>query len=210
MKRLLLLTMLLMFALGAQSALAAPFAFGPNGFDDSKDLKANLETLLEGTGASIQTITFNPGLLNNMHFSLMAVSQRAENANFAIFDGSNTMVASALTIGDNWGSFLYGNLSDYTIKYYGGPAAGVSLDQALKIAYTFGDELVYKPVGNYDGLLIEEGFFLGIDLFGGNGLDFVLGFGFEPFAPAVPVPAAVWLFGTGLAGLFAVRKRSSN
>ena len=209
MKRILLLTMLLVLAFGAQSVLAAPFAFGPSGFDDSADLKTNLETLLEGPGSKIHTVNLNPGDFHDMHMSLMAVSHSAMDANFAIFNSSDQMIASAASIGSDWGSFSYGDLSSYTIKFDGGPAEGISLDQVLTVAYTFGDEIVYKPVGDYDGLVIEEGYFLGLDLFSSGGLDFVLGFGYEPFAPAVPVPAAVWLFGTGLAGLYAVRKRSN-
>lgn len=211
MKRLLLLATLLMFALGGvQSALAAPFAFGPSSFDDELGLKANLETLATG-GTIIQESSLSPSQLGFSYFKLMAVSNGAIAANFALYDANDNVVTSAATIAADWGSDLAGDLAGYTIKYDGGPAAGIALSAAINLVYTFGDDIVYQPEGQA-GVIIEGGtFFLGLSLPGNNdGIDFVLAFSDAPFAPAVPVPAAVWLMGTGLAGIVALRKRANQ
>lgn len=38
----------------------------------------------------------------------------------------------------------------------------------------------------------------------------IRGYANDPYAPAVPVPAAAWLMGTGIAGLVALRRRNSK
>ena len=208
MKRLLLLAMLLMFALGgAQAALAASFVFGPSGFDDQYDLKTNLETLV-GSGTKVQETFINPSNVGP-YLKLLGVSNGAVSANFAIYDAGNNMVTSAAGAAADWASDLSGNLADYKIMFDGAPAEGLSLAAAFKVAYFVGEDIVYQPTGQ-DAITIEAGtFFLGLSIPGydNGGIDFVLAFSDMPFAPAVPVPAAVWLMGTGLAGLAALRRR---
>lgn len=211
MKRLLLFAALLMAITGgAQSAQAAPFAFGPSAFDDSLTLKANLESIVTGNTGFIETTIKDGSALTSQYMMLMAVSQGAASSNFGIYEaGSGTMMTGASTVAADWGTGFFGDLGDYVVKFDGGPAQGISLANQLMIVLTYGDDIVYQPQG-FDGYIVEGGsMILGFDINGDGGVDFVLGLSDVPFgqAPAVPVPAAVWLMGTGLAGIGALRRR---
>lgn len=206
MKRLLMLAMLLMLALGgAQSALAAPFAFGPDPFDTSASLKENLEKLVTGNTV-IQRENIAPGDFGQQYMLLVAVSDYAVSQNFVVYDSANNVLTSAGTIAQDWGSGALGDLSGYSISW-DGLNSPISLNNYLNAVYSFGDDFVYQPDGETGVVVTNDTYFFGFSIPGsGNNVDFIIAFGSEPFSP-VPVPAALWLMGSGLAGLVALRKR---
>lgn len=205
MKRLLMFAMLLMLAFGgAQSALAAPFAFGPTPFDTSDSLKLNLEKLVTGN-TIIQRDNISPADFGMQYMLLVAVSDVALNKNFVVRDAANNVVTSAATIGQDWGTGILGDLSGYSVSWDG--QSPISLALPINAAYTFGESFVYQPDGEVGVTVLNDTYFFSFAIPGsGNAVDFVIAFGSDPFAP-VPVPAAVWLMGSGLAGLVALRKR---
>lgn len=206
MKRLLMLAMLLMLALGgAQSALAAPFAFGPAPFDTADDLKSNLLKLVTGE-TIVQRENIAPGDFGVQYMLLVAVSDAALNKNFVVSDAANNAITSAATIAQDWGTGALGDLSGYSVSW-DGLNNPISLNTYLNAVYTFGDSFVYQPAGELGIDIPNDTYFFGFAIPGsGNTVDFVIAFGTEPFSP-VPVPAAAWLMGSGVAGLLALRKR---
>lgn len=207
MKRILMLAMLLMLALGAQSALAAPFVFGPSVFDDQTGLKENLEKLITGDTDLFEFVMPTTGLTDR-HIKLVAVSQTAINLNFGLYDASDNLLAGAGDADSAWATEFLGDMSDFVVKWNGGSK---SLADSLGIVYTYGDDpIAYSPLRGLEGIYLDGGTILfGMSLTGGPGVDFVLAISDASFQP-VPVPAAVWLFGTGLAGIAALRRRANQ
>lgn len=206
MKRLLMFAMLLMLALGgAQSALAAPYAFGPSVFDDQEGLVENFEKLVTGdtdfTGMELPLANFE-----NRYVRLIAVSQKAVDLNLGLYTSGGNLLAGAASIGSAWGAEFNGDLIDFMVKWDGLPGNGIVLGDSHHVAWQYGDDVAYTPQ-NYSGIwLTGGGMLFGLSLDGTNAVDFVIAISRAPFSP-VPVPAAVWLMGSGLAGLVALRKR---
>jgi hypothetical protein len=74
---------------------------------------------------------------------------------------------------------------------------GLSFEESRLFGFTlYGETFIIDTDGGWDGLVAMTG----LDAFGADA-------GMMVIPPAVPVPAAVWLFGTGILGLIGYSKR---
>lgn len=207
MKRILMLTMLLMLVIGgAQSASAAPFAFGPAGFDDDKSLLENLETI---TGPGTWLMPLEWEIEDSMYVTLLAVGQNAINSRLYVMETVTPDFLSAEKVEVEWNKSLYGTLDDMMIF---SPELGKldHLSNYISMVLVFGDDFVFQPEANVDGLTITGlSYLIGLDLTGNGGVDAIISLSYDPLVPAAatPIPAAAWLMGSGVAGLLALRRR---
>lgn len=206
MKRLVMLAMLLMLAFsGAESALATSYDFGPSIFDDQVSIVENFEKIA-GSGTDFVTFQLKLGDFENRYVRLIAVSETAAALNLGLYTSGGNLLVDAANLGSTWGAEFTGNLVDFVVKWDGLAGNGVSLGSTHHVAWQFGDDVTYIPEG-YSGILLSGGTMLfGLSLDGSNAADFIIAISDAPFSP-VPVPAAAWLMGSGVAGLLALRKR---
>lgn len=224
MKRILMLSLLLVVAFAnVERAKAAPFSFGAASFDDQQALLDNLNGLLPAgaSGAFMDLGVAVVRAIDPAYVVLMGASQAATanspGTSFLVSDQSN-IIGDSFSMDQYWGSATVPhNLGDLSI---GWDSQGMQTASLLDIidglvpgvsvsgAFYFGNDLVYQPEG-YDALVFAGGtIFIGLDLGMGNSVDAILAFSPAP-VNAVPVPAALWLMGTGLAGIVALRKRAN-
>lgn len=226
MKRILMLCLLLVVAFAnVEAAKAAPLAFGAAGFDDQKTLLENLETLLPEGASGQDFMDVTPGTLyslNPAYVALIGSSRRAmssswESSLWVRGEGGST-IADAFEMHQHWPPKKQQHeLGDITVTWsddfattralvdiIGGNVYGVSVAGA----FYYGEQLVYQPDGyGYDAVYLSGGtIFIGLNFGWGNEVDAILAFSPAPIN-AVPVPAAVWLMGSGLAGIVALRRR---
>lgn len=219
MRRVLMLCFLLMAAFAnAEAAKAAPLDFGAAGFDDRKTLLENLTLLQSDSSHSFIDLgaeavrSFDPA-----YVALIGVSHsaRTESASTSFRVTANGTIADSYDMGAYWppAQREYA-VGDIKIGWDGSGASQVSLldivdglvdGVRVSGAYFYGESLVYRPEG-YEAVVFEGGtMFIGLDLGLGNEVDAILAFSPAP-VNAVPVPAALWLFGSGLAGIAALRR----
>lgn len=123
---------------------------------------------------------------------------------------------------DNWSGFLNADTSGYLSAFgNNSPLPGQSLDKGALTWYGSGDlnpALTWTPTSgsstsnfylatdansnNGNSLLEADIFDLGTATLSANGT-----LSFAPLVSAVPLPAAVWLFGSGLLGLAGIARR---
>lgn len=209
MKRLSVILTLLLVLAAPQIASAAPFVWGPvDGttpiFDTSKNLLENLEALNNKTGGSAQFVT---GLGNYddvmIDFAGIGYSQYVKSYNLTVYNG-NSAVGS---ITEGYDIAADALIRDISLEYYNdftGTMEKVLLaDLTMTVMQVQGD--LQLTVNGYT-YTYTDGLFFGFSIPGsGNAIDFILSG--MPQSPAVPVPAAVWLLGTGIIGLVGLRRK---
>lgn len=213
MKRILALTFLLVMAFGVAQAQAAPYYFGASSFDDAETLKNNLDSLLsEGSTSSFVELSgLNVAGFSNMYITVLAVSEVAYSNGLAMmFNGgaSGSVIVDSTDMENTWvaGGALAEQVGE--VFFLGSGIMGELSDYNVVSAYLFDGAVAYQPAGDFQAIWLEGGsVFIGLNVTGGNGVEVILAMSTQPFS-AVPVPGAVWLMGTGLAGLMALRKRN--
>lgn len=220
MKQVLTLCLLFVVAFAnVEIARADSFAFGAAGFDDQKTMLANLKSLLTaGQGQYIQSLSDPKSFLSmgSAYVALIGVSQDVvgtddTNSFVVMSDSSGGYVMESSSLSEYWTSTSLA-LDQLSLKWQGGSA--VSLTDILNNyagvtvsgAFYYGQELVYQPDGYTPVSLSGGTVFIGLNLGLGNEVDVILAFSAAPIN-AVPVPAAVWLLGSGVAGIMVLRKR---
>lgn len=213
MKRLLAVFALLLALSVPQFASASSFAFGPEDgsgnsiFDTGTTLLDNLDALNAAVGG---TAWFVPGSIEyfsdtTFKFAGLGYSSYAQTFSITVYNG-NTPVGS---VAEGFNIAAPATVADLYFEYY-----DVNLGSLERVALADLTMTVYQFYGSMDYVVDGVSYgsvgsiFFGFSIPGsGNDIDFILAG--TPYAPSVPVPAAVWLFGTGLAGVYAVRKRSN-
>ena len=214
MKRLFVFCMVLVSALYSQLSLAAPFVYGPTAegqvvFTGGNSLEQNLESLVanfDGDRNAWQLVG-NPSdpALNSTsyYFSLIGFSDYTDDYGLSIYD--NKTGSSVASSSGNKNTIDAHLLSDLSIHFSGmAGSVTVSLIDYLQTGFVLTD-----GSWQFDDYFFEQGtLFLGGSYRDGesdNEIDFIIAA--TPFTAATPVPAAAWLLGTGLAGLYAMHRR---
>lgn len=138
------------------------------------------------TGASLTEFTFDIdatviGIANNPGPDIDIPDQDFSLTSTGLYDGTIGMFSGSFTVG---GGLLTGTFTDLIVLSLGGSDAEFYGD----VTYTGGSMAGSLTSGSIDGIV--------------SGADVVAKLG-----AVVPVPAAVWLFGSGLLGLVAVARR---
>jgi len=140
------------------------------------------------SGANLTGFTFDIdatviAIANNTGPDIDIPDQDFNLASVGNYDGSIGMFSGSFTVG---GGLLTGTFSDLVVFSLGGSDAEFYGD----VIYTGGSMAGSFTTGYIDGII--------------SGSDVIAKLG-----AVVPVPAAVWLFGSGLIGLVAVSRRKS-
>lgn len=214
MKRVLMFCLLLVIAMGAAQAQAAPFYFGSDKLvGDTATLLDNLNALVPtGSGTAFQDV--GPGavasLIDPRYVTLVALSQSAYDNDCVMFvnDGASTSFVESYDLANTWApqGLLAANISNSVAFLVGGMHDLV--DVTISGAFVYGLNLPYKPGNDFASIEFVGGtVFAGLSFDNSGTLDAIIAIGLAK-NPVVPVPGAVWLMGTGLAGLMALRRRN--
>lgn len=209
MKRLLIFFALLGALLLPQAALAAPYAFGPDALNDASNLESNILNLIGSNGSGGAGLGANPQSLDPdtvYNFTLFAYSNFVENkGGLSVYNG-HVIINNAHSF-YHIGEYLAGEVA---VEYVDGRfsklkqvvlsdlGAGVVLESGSINFDLLGDPVPYSfGAGTI---------FVGFNIPGSSavGPDFIIAA--SPLS-AVPVPAAVWLLGSGLGGLSVLRRK---
>lgn len=205
MKRFLMLCLVLSCLGMASQAAAAPFGI----FDCTQSLEENI-------AASYPGATFielnNPALLDQgFYFQTIFAADSVIGADSKFFTVGNSRHDFADLEGA-WGSnSALENIAGMTVSH-GGSVHAFS-DLVASICLYVGAGMEYSPEAGLDSLLVEGGtFFVSFAIPGsGNAVDFMFALSSNPMSfKSAPAPAAFILFGTGLAGIIAARRRVRN
>lgn len=213
MKRLLILCAMLAALLVPNLAQAAPFIYGPSGsaasFDDSKTVYDNLLSIVDASNIT----TLAPGAIDTGEARLytgIGYSDKAHKAGLKVEVGNNN------TVGSTTGDFIIDeeySADEMTFRFWD---YSRNKDSKKILAAILGDSSFLTEVYQVDtdvtlvlggeNFTFEAGtIFFGFAIpGGGNVTDFIMAV--SP-ASAVPVPAAVWLLGSGMAGIAALRRK---
>lgn len=208
MKRLLLMLTMLATLLSPGLSQASTFVFG-SAFDDALTLEQNLAAL---AGVSAGTFTeIQPGNIStSTKYTLSAVgySQKAVDAELNITVGHDVVFSTSkpFASGNEFSAdelmFRFTNfITDQSNNAF---LSALLLDSTyISAAYELSEDLEIDGTTYVEGTIFIS--FIIPDWDGyKSGTDFILAL--SPSA-AVPVPAAVWLLGSGVAGLMTLRRK---
>lgn len=204
MKRFLMLSIVLLCLGTGSQALASSFGI----FDSSKSLDANLELIYPATGFidGLDARTLDQGF----YFQAIFAADNMISSDSKFFASGNEYSFADLV--NSWGTSTTKEIiADMTISYNGTNYSFADL--VTSITLYVGDGTTYKPEADLDTMLVDGGsYFVSFSIPGsGNAVDFVLAIASNPIEfRSTPAPAALLLFGTGLAGIFAARRRIKN
>lgn len=212
MKRLLILLSLMAVLLVPQLAQANSFFTG-NIFNDDMTMSENLAEL---TGM-YPSITFNEELNWRSVLDLDKAWQftGVGFSRYAVSKGL-TFTAGSGESGNGVDGFRFHNsylAKDVSASFYRPNDQNNNVDSLKKLiedcvssVYVLKNDVTFKFDDQPEFSFAAGTIFFGFSLPGGspNVVDVILA---APAAPAVPVPAAVWLMGTGLAGVIAMRRK---
>lgn len=205
MKRLLILCFLAIFAFGGAASAKAEFLLGINGLDESASVLENLQNAAPGVGFT-QTLFYNDrNIAPELYLTFIAVNEAASDV--SLFLNANIGSKKLDYYSGGWGSaateiytsngraptFLFNapQGTPYEVLWY---TAGSDVTLSLLLGADAADTLTFAAGSVFGGLVID-----------GQVMALVA---ISAAPPVVtPVPAAVWLFGTGLAGVAALRRK---
>ena len=219
MKRLLILLGLLVALLVPQMAQAESFYFGKNAvagmsFDDQEDVATNLGYLaLLDSNAEFASASVNDfDLATRWQYTGIGFSQFAVDKGLsgsAWRRDESVSAADGMRFQDEYFADNI-NMSWFDDGSHG--EASMTLQELItdcvSTVYVLQSDISFKLDNDSELFTFKAGtIFFGIALpDSGKTLDFIMAAG--PLAPpAVPVPAAVWLMGTGVAGVLALRRK---
>ena len=219
MKRLLALLGLMAVLLLPQAAQAAPFCFGQNSgagmsFNDKQDVPTNLNYLkmLDGSASFASAPASSLDLSKKWQFTGIGFSQYAFDQGFSSIVGRKGESGSAddgMRFQDEYLASQI-NMSWFVDDRH--DEFSMTLEELIRTCvttvYVLQSDISFQLDEDLEAFTFKAGtIFFGIKLPGGstNSVDFLMAAG--PLAPVVPVPAAVWLMGTGVAGVAALRRK---
>lgn len=206
MKRFLMLGLVLLCLGTGSQALAAPFG----NFDTKDWLETNVSNIFPD---SILIGGFDKSMLEQkFYFQAIFAADSVIDADSKFFNTGGTEFAFA-DIASAWGT---GNaadtIADMTLSHKGNTYK--FSDLIIDIQLYVGEEVAYKPEADLDSAIIIEGgsYFVSFSIPGSTSkFDFAFVLAPNPIEfRSTPAPAALILFGTGLAGIFATRRRVKN
>lgn len=225
MKRLLTLLTLMVIMLLPNMAQAERFYFGSDANDQSLflDDKTGMGNLAISTGNFKKLdAMFGGGAGHGMslkdfdyknlvlQYSAVAYSEYAHGLGNLVVSSGGTTLGDASAPGNLRLEGEY-KAKDLTLSWYNGKGTQTSrLSDLIKnsVVYVLDKDATLSLAGAAPVTYEKGTIFFGFVLPGSNNFfDVIMAAG--PFTPAaVPVPAAVWLMGTGLAGLVALRRKT--
>lgn len=209
MKRVLMLCLLLVFALGAAQAQAAPYSFGSAKLDgDTTNLISNLQRLVDADSGSRFQGMERPTVVSftDKYVTLLALSESVSAGFSMAVLGTGIYDAADPGVWNAKGVFASAVSNDVLFSVDGESYTLGAVN--LVGAFMYKGSFVYQPAGNYDAIEIEAGtVFAGLSFGNSQAIDAIVAIAPGQFN-IVPIPGAVWLMGTGLAGLVALRRRN--
>lgn len=217
MRRILMLAILAAAFIFPQTALANSFSFGPNingkkPFNDEVNAFTNITALNNALGNSATLVDLGtPASLNpSIKYSIAGIgySGYAANNEIALYNGSQRVGDTTMKFHVS-GEYNEAELGDFYVEYFNEfdfTVETVMLETLLTGVYISNGEMNFSIDGDPVGYSLPAGtLFYSFALpDNDNTTDFILAV--SPTS-AVPVPAALWLLGTGVGGLAVIRRR---
>lgn len=214
MKRLLILLSFMAVLLVPQFAQAESF-FAGNIFDDRTSMSDNLARL---TGMD-PTITFTEKTPDVLDFDKAWQFTAIGFSAYAVDNGITFQAGSSESgeFGSGMDGVRFHNsylADDISVSFFRPDYQQNDVDSlkeivedfVLSAVYVLDNDVTFKFEDQPEFSFAAGTIFFGFSLPGGsrNEVDVIMA---GPVAPAVPVPAAVWLMGTGVAGIVAMRRK---